>query len=96
MSESDVTRSPAIVVTGPTRGLGLETVRALVRAAPDLDVVLVGRSSADMALGRGFADARGGYVDIDELGRPSEESFDPAREVLLWQRCVELAGSPRE
>jgi NAD(P)-dependent dehydrogenase (short-subunit alcohol dehydrogenase family) len=52
-----------------------------------------GRVLADMALGRRYADARGGYVDIDVLGRPSEESFDVEREAMLWEACEELARS---
>ena len=46
-----------------------------------------------MALGLKFADARGGYVDIDELGEPSPQSFNPEREAQLWEACIEMARS---
>ena len=52
-----------------------------------------GRVLAEMALGLKFADARGGYVDIDELGEPSPQSFNPEREAQLWEACIEMARS---
>lgn len=45
MTDTDITRwAPTIVVTGPNRGLGLETCRALAGRSPDSHLVLLGRA----------------------------------------------------
>ncbi len=41
-------KTPTIVVTGPTRGLGLEACRAIAERAPRSHLVLLGRSGAAM------------------------------------------------
>ena len=48
MTDNDITPETTIVVTGPTRGLGLEMTRSLIEQAKGIDVVLVGRTSAAM------------------------------------------------
>ena len=48
MTDHDITEAPTVIVTGPTRGLGLETTRALVQLSTGLDVLLVGRLSQAM------------------------------------------------
>ena len=48
---------------------------------------------ADMALGRRFAELRGGYVDIDRVTRASDESYDTAREARLWE-VLEMLTHP--
>jgi NAD(P)-dependent dehydrogenase (short-subunit alcohol dehydrogenase family) len=40
----------AIIVTGPTRGLGLATVRAILRRAPDATLILAGRNREALAM----------------------------------------------
>ena len=45
---------------------------------------------AEMLVSRSFVDLRGGYVDIDRVSRPSEESTYPAREARLWAVLQEL------
>ncbi len=46
MTASDITR--AIVITGPTRGLGLEACRALATIEPAVRLVLLGRAGAGL------------------------------------------------
>lgn len=49
MTASDInTTSPTVVVTGPSRGLGLETCRAIAEHTPGAHVVLLGRSGPAM------------------------------------------------
>jgi NAD(P)-dependent dehydrogenase (short-subunit alcohol dehydrogenase family) len=48
---------------------------------------------ADLALGRVFTGLNGGYVHIDEITSASGESFDRARESILWKTCGELTGT---
>lgn len=48
---------------------------------------------ADMALGQRFPDLQGGYVDIDQVTRPSDESYDSSREARLWEVLESLTAS---
>ena len=49
MTDSDIIpSSPTVVVTGPTRGLGLETCRAIAEHSPGAHVVLLGRAGSAM------------------------------------------------
>lgn len=48
---------------------------------------------ADMALGQRFPDLRGGYVDIDQVTRASDESYDTTREARLWEVLESLTAS---
>jgi len=65
-----------LVLTGPTRGLGLATARALLRRVPDATLILAGRDAAALArlarrLGRARPRARLVCVEVDLQSAPS-------------------------
>jgi len=85
MTEDDITSpSPVILVTGPTRGLGLETCRAVAERAPGAHLVLVGRGGAAMEGVHAELDERVSAVtcvtvdlaDLGEVRRAAGEVLD--------------------
>lgn len=50
---------------------------------------------AEMALGTRFGDLRAGYVDVDQVRRASDESYDAAREARLWEVLESLTSGVR-
>lgn len=50
-----------------------------------------GRSLAVLVTGPAPTDS-GGYVELDQVLKPSPESYDPAREADLWTEAAALVG----
>ena len=75
--------APTLVLTGPTRGLGLATARAALRRAPEARLVLAGRDMAALTalaarLGRAFPKARLVPLALDLQSCASIRSFAAA------------------
>ena len=79
-----------LVLTGPTRGLGLATARALLRRVPDATLILAGRDAAALArlarrLGRARPRARLVCVEVDLQSAPSiRAAADAVRAAARW------------
>lgn len=79
---------------------GIQTIDRLQRSTDGFELTFAPQRSgsvlADMAPGRRFGHLRGGYVDIDQERRASDDSYDAERERQLWDVLEELvAPTPR-